>query len=67
LSGHKSPTQEEIDFIDGLGRDRWGIARGKDRQKLLQGYYQSISGRDNWEGIDKWVVIKYVQAELCIN
>lgn len=60
-------TKSEIEFIDGLGtyRETHPVREGsKYRQRLLEGYIQSIPFRANWGIMDKEYIIAYVKRQL---
>jgi hypothetical protein len=68
-------TQDEIEFIDGLGtfRDSGMTTSAKEaillatpgrRKKLLEGYIQSLASRQVWGTIDKYVVLGYATEKL---
>ena len=61
-------TDDEIRFIQGLGRGKWGgrnhNVKTAGREKLLRNYKQSMLNRFEWGKIDKGAVARAVDVEL---
>jgi hypothetical protein len=64
LNRKKWGTKEELKFIDRLGTyTRFRYAR-KSRKELLEGYLEGCKSRDDWDSVDKEIIIKHVKQEL---
>lgn len=57
----KTPTDHEVVFVNGLGR--FSKTHDVGRVHLLRKYRESLEKRKNWDGIDKRVLIRHVDAE----
>lgn len=54
-------TENEMQFIDGLGKHS---DMNIDRNDLLQGYLIGSIKRNDWAGMQKDLIIKYVRSKM---
>lgn len=60
-------TEEEVKFIAGCGTGKWSAAphmKATPRRKILVNLREAYAYRTNWTGIDKGLVLAYLNEEI---
>lgn len=55
-------TEDEIEYIKTIGETHEETSKMR-KSQVLSGYIQAIMKRDNWNGMDKDIVISFAQQE----
>ena len=58
-------TKSEMDFLKEIGQHSTkSTGKPRDRKKCLVGYLKGCEKRDNWNGINKEVVVSFAEQLL---